>query len=142
MTLAGALHTTLRWGLLAVLAGLIMACGSNDAKDELIEPAELVKFESQIKLKKLWSRDVGKGQGKKFNRLQPAIDGDVIYVVDVDGDVLALDRHDGKKIWKADVDVDISGGVGVVGTGVGGVCWSPGFSVLGQSGGDGRQEAA
>lgn len=113
MTFAGALHTTLRWGLLAVLAGLIMACGSNDAKDELIEPAELVKFEPQIKLKKLWSRDVGKGQGKKFNRLQPAIDGDVIYIVDVDGDVLALDRHNGKKIWKTDVDVDISGGVGV-----------------------------
>lgn len=113
MTHAGALHTTLRWGLLAVLAGLIMACGSNDAKDELIEPAELVKFEPQIKLKKLWSRDVGKGQGKKFNRLQPAIDGDVIYIVDVDGDVLALDRHNGKKIWKTDVDVDISGGVGV-----------------------------
>jgi outer membrane protein assembly factor BamB len=113
MTHAGTLHTMLRWGLLAVLAGLIMACGSNDAKDELIEPAKLVKFESQIKLKKLWSRDVGKGQGKKFNRLQPAIDGDVIYVVDVDGDVLALDRHKGKKIWKTDVDVEISGGVGV-----------------------------
>ncbi len=113
MTHVGALHTMLRWGLVAVLAGLIMACGSNDAKDELIEPAELVKFEPQIKLKKLWSRDIGKGQGKKFNRLQPAIDGDVIYVVDVDGDVLALDRHKGKKIWKTDVDVKISGGVGV-----------------------------
>ncbi len=113
MTHVGALHTMLRWGLVAVLAGLIMACGSNDAKDELIEPAELVKFEPQIKLKKLWSRDIGKGQGKKFNRLQPAIDGDVIYVVDVDGDVLALDRHKGKKIWKTDVDVAISGGVGV-----------------------------
>ena len=113
MTHVGALHTMLRWGLVAVLAGLIMACGSNDAKDELVEPAELVKFEPQIKLKKLWSRDIGKGQGKKFNRLQPAIDGDVIYVVDVDGDVLALDRHKGKKIWKTDVDVAISGGVGV-----------------------------
>ncbi len=113
MTHVGALHTMLRWGLVAVLAGLIMACGSNDAKDELTEPAELVKFEPQIKLKKLCSRDIGKGQGKKFNRLQPAIDGDVIYVVDVDGDVLALDRHKGKKIWKTDVDVKISGGVGV-----------------------------
>jgi outer membrane protein assembly factor BamB len=113
MTLAGALPIILRAGLLATLVGLLMACGSNSAKDEMIEPAKLVKFKPQIKLKKLWSRNIGQGQGKKFNRLQPAIDGDVIYVVDADGDVLALDRFKGKIIWKTDVKSDITGGVGV-----------------------------
>lgn len=99
--------------VLAALLSTLLACGSNDAKDELVEPAELVKFKASVKLKRLWSRDIGKGQGKKYNRLQAAIDGDAIYVVDEDGDVLALDRGKGKKLWKQDVDAAVTGGVGV-----------------------------
>jgi outer membrane protein assembly factor BamB len=102
----------LRLGMLLLVLGGLMACGSNSAKDELTEPMELVDFEQQVELDKLWSRDVGSGQGNKFNRLQPAIDGDVIYVADADGDVLALDRISGKKIWSVDIDAEVTGGVG------------------------------
>ena len=42
--------------VVALLLGL-WACGSNDSKDELIEPAELVKFKPQLKMKRVWSRD-------------------------------------------------------------------------------------
>lgn len=112
MTLTTPPYRMLRWALLGLLLSGVLACGSNDAKDEMIEPAELVDFKPQIKMKRVWSRDISKGQGKKFNRLQPAIDGDGIYVASINGDVLALDRKTGKKRWKTNIKADISGGIG------------------------------
>ncbi len=113
MRLRDRVQATLRGGMVVVLLGTLLACGSSDTKDELTEPVDLVDFKPQLKMKRVWSRDIGKGQGKKFNRLRPAIDGAAIYIVDADGDVLALDRKTGKKLWKIDVKADITGGVGV-----------------------------
>ena len=100
--------------LVGVLLAMV-ACGGNKSKDELLEPAPLVDFESEQRLKKVWSRGIGDGQGKKFNRLQPALDGEYIYAVDVDGRVYALDRTSGKTVWKARVKASITGGVGAAG---------------------------
>lgn len=105
----------LRWlrsGLLLLALAASIACSSNSTKDDLTEPMELVDFEATIGMDKLWSRDVGNGQGKKFNRLQAAIDGEMIFAADADGDVVALDRMNGKKLWDIDLDADITGGVG------------------------------
>jgi outer membrane protein assembly factor BamB len=100
--------------LLALLLGLA-ACGSNSKKEDPFKPAPLVDFEPEQRLKKVWSRSVGDGQGKKFNRLQAALDGEYIYAVDSEGRVYAFDRQSGKKIWKARVKATITGGVGVAG---------------------------
>lgn len=98
---------------IVALTGLLFACGSKDEQEELLEPADLVKFDAEVKLKTLWSRSVGGGQGKKYNRLQPIIFGDAIYIVDNDGDLLALDRETGKRMWKTDVKEEVTGGVGM-----------------------------
>ncbi len=102
----------LRSVLLLLALALSIACSSNKSTDDLTEPAKLVDFEATIDMEKLWSRDVGNGQGKQFNRLRPAIDGDLIFAVDADGDLVALDRLNGKKLWAIDLDADITGGVG------------------------------
>lgn len=95
------------------LTGLLMACGSKDDKDEIAEPAELVKFDHEVKLKTLWTKSIGDGQGKKYNRLEPVLDGDNIYVAESGGNVYALDRKTGAKLWRAKLKVDLTGGVGV-----------------------------
>lgn len=109
-----------------VLASLaVAACSSNKAGNEAREPAELTRFEQAYRLESLWSRDVGKGQGDRFNRLEPAVDADYIYAAGVNGVVLALDRLTGRKVWKARVGKPVTGAVGVgrdlvvVGTGSG-----------------------
>lgn len=76
------------------------------------EPMELVDFDATVKVKKVWQRDVGAGQGEGFTRLTPAIDGDVIYSVDRKGRVTALDRLTGKKFWQRKTKESISGGIG------------------------------
>jgi len=78
-------------------------------------PAELVKIEQKVKIKKLWSAGVGDGQGDGLYRLQPVINGDVIYAASAEGEVRAFERAKGKSLWKIDLDTPLSGGVGVYG---------------------------
>lgn len=107
--------------LLLVLAVLALAaCGTSDPKKLAMKPADLVKFEATAKLKKVWSKDTGSGLDKRYARLIPAIDSDnVIYTIDVDGDVSARDALSGKRLWKNDIDdTDVSGGISVNNTSV------------------------
>jgi outer membrane protein assembly factor BamB len=59
----------------------------------------------------LWTRDLG---GKASSgRLQPALQGDRIYVASGNGIVAGLDARSGGVAWQSDVDARITGGVGV-----------------------------
>ena len=111
--------------LLAVsLASMLSGCGmvdyvkgigDDDDEDAALEPAELVDFAPELEIRKVWSTGVGNGQGKLYNRLQPALYGDAIYVAAANGTVAALDAATGKRRWKTDVDTELSGGVGAGG---------------------------
>ncbi|MCG3170635.1 MAG: Outer membrane protein assembly factor BamB [Pseudomonadales bacterium] len=91
--------------------------GSDEDGEEKaeLEPAPLADFSAEVELRKVWSAGVGNGQGKKFNRLHPALDGDAIFAAAADGTVAAFDAASGERRWKTDVDTDVSGGVGVGG---------------------------
>lgn len=103
----------MRWKIAALLslAVLVTGCSSADKKEP--QPAELAKFEAEAALQKQWSRSIGKGQGKTYNLLAPAVYGDQIYATDVNGLVMSLDRLTGKVLWKKKLDLPVSGGVGV-----------------------------
>lgn len=98
--------------LVALLAAVVSGCSGNKKGEQATEPAKLKDFKHEISMDRLWSHDLGDGQGKLYNRLRLAIDGDVIFAADVDGKVYALDRNTGHRIWKSDINRDISGGVG------------------------------
>jgi outer membrane protein assembly factor BamB len=67
------------------------------------EPMELVSFKKSAKLKEVWTKNVGDGQGVGFTQLTPAIDGDTIFSIDHTGLLMALSRQTGKKLWSKDV---------------------------------------
>jgi len=94
---------------LAVLC--LSACSSNEEK-EAAKQAPLVKFEETATVTKNWSASVGSGLDKRYSKFKPAIVGDRIYVADVDGSVFALNRSSGKRIWKSDIDRDVSAAAG------------------------------
>ncbi|GAB5414863.1 MAG: outer membrane protein assembly factor BamB [Congregibacter sp.] len=83
----------------------------NDEEDPQA-PAELVDIEQQLDVRKLWSVGVGNGQGDGLYKLQPIINGDVIYAAAADGEVKAINRRSGKTLWKEDLKRELSGGVG------------------------------
>jgi len=95
-----------------LLAGVVLAsCSSNDEKDAEMEVAKLVKFESSMKMERLWSSSAGSGKHRKYARFVPAIFGDKIFTADTQGAVFAFELDSGKRTWKVSTDHKISGAV-------------------------------
>lgn len=96
------------------LALILGACGSLNifSRDRSEQPAELVAFDADRQLRTLWSVSVGNGQGRHYNRLTPAIDGDYIYAAANNGIVTAVDKSNGRQRWQVRTRQTISGGVG------------------------------
>ncbi|WP_237067385.1 outer membrane protein assembly factor BamB [Microbulbifer guangxiensis] len=104
---------TLNRAVLVALAAVIAACASNDEKKEDTDPVELVDINATVELREVWSENIGDIDTKRYAMLQPAIGAGRIVAASSDGEVLALDRATGRRQWKVDLDVPISGGVGV-----------------------------
>ena len=102
----------LRWGLAGLLLTLLSGCGLWDSEEE-IEPAALPDISAEYELRKLWSSQVGDGLGEKYHQFIPAVLADRIFAADHEGSVFALDRNNGDKIWNQELELPLSGGVGV-----------------------------
>lgn len=105
----------LRWKHAALLALTLLAVGCSSNSKKELPPAELTDFKEEVRLEKQWSRSVGDGQGDLYELLQPAVDGSSIYAASAEGRVMAMQRENGDVIWKQDLDLPVSGGVGVGG---------------------------
>jgi outer membrane protein assembly factor BamB len=98
--------------LILLLTTLLSACNIfGDADVE--QPAELVNFDAEVTVRRLWRVGVGNGQGDQYNRLQPAIEASAIYVAANDGQVTALNPENGRRLWRNNLDFEITGGVGL-----------------------------
>jgi outer membrane protein assembly factor BamB len=103
-----------RTAIVAVMAFAISGCGifSNDDEDEL-EPAELLEFSQELNVRRVWSEKVGGGSEFLRIGLNPAGDGTRIYAASHDGNVVALDPSNGRRVWRTETDVTLSAGPGV-----------------------------
>jgi len=110
-----------RWIALLLSVVLVSGCStmkgwfSIDDDEDPRQPAELQKIEETVKAKRLWSTGVGNGQGDGLYRIQPVIGGERIYAASSDGEVRALERSNGRRVWSKDIEMPISGGVGLYG---------------------------
>ena len=114
------MQTRTRWLAAVLMSVALSGCSTvtgwfESDDDDPREPAELFDIEQSVKIKKLWSVGVGNGQGKGLYKLQPVIDGDTIYAASANGEVKAISRERGKQVWKNDLEMALSGGVGVSG---------------------------
>jgi len=77
------------------------------------EPAALVKLESPLKIRQLWSQSLGKGEGNLWDRQAPAVAEGRVYASDQKGRVSAFDAEAGKLLWRVSTKLPLSGGPGV-----------------------------
>ncbi len=92
----------------ALLATALTGCstvkgwfaGKNASAKKAAEPAELVDFKPSMKVSKLWSEHVGKGEKRTGVRQTPVVADGHVYVAALEGGVRALDLQSGKELWK------------------------------------------
>lgn len=95
---------------LVMLFGVLVAgCSSDENKEE---PAELEDIEQVISVNELWSSQVGDGYDDQYLFLQPVFTSDLIYAVDVYGELVAVNKQSGKTLWDVDLDERVSGALG------------------------------
>ncbi|MCC4620916.1 outer membrane protein assembly factor BamB [Xanthomonas cassavae CFBP 4642] len=97
-----------RIALIALMGASLAGCstvkgwfaGKDAAAKKAQEPAELVKFEPSVKVDKIWSTGVGKGEGHIGVRQRPAVADGKVYAAAITGGVQALDLQTGKRVWE------------------------------------------
>ncbi|HAI45648.1 Outer membrane protein assembly factor BamB precursor [compost metagenome] len=94
--------------------------GKDAAAKKALEPAELVKFEPTVKVDRIWSVNVGKGEKRIGVRQGPTVADGRVYAAAIYGGVHAIDLQTGKKVWtwepakeKKKPKLRLSGGPGV-----------------------------
>ena len=104
--------------LLVLLLGL---CGCGTGKylsemmgdvDNAIPPTPLTAIAETSRVTRYWSTDVGSGTNELYIKLIPAFVDERAFVADSDGVVVGLDAKSGKRLWKKDIDLPITGGPG------------------------------
>lgn len=97
--------------LIGLTASVLSGCSLWGGSDE-IEPSPLVDFTAEKKFAVKWSVQIGDGPGDAYHQMTPGVTSDRVYASDQDGLVVAIDKANGKSLWKTDLDVALTAGVG------------------------------
>ncbi len=100
-----------RSAVLIVVTLTMLACSKDDEIE--LEPIKLVKIQTTIDIKKLWSAKLGENAEFLRVNLRPAGDGNRIYAASRDGKVSAFQPETGKRDWQTELDTELSAGPGV-----------------------------
>ena len=76
------------------------------------QPVEPTDIEEEVDLQREWRVNVGNGQGDNYTEITPVSDGGYIFAASEDGDVVAVNSLDGDVVWREELEVSITGGVG------------------------------
>jgi outer membrane protein assembly factor BamB len=104
-----------RFLLLVLCALSLQACSwfRNWGDPEPGDPAELVEFDTTVKVKKIWSTGIGDGMGKAGLAMAPVYVNGKLYAADYEGRLIALDAENGNKLWSIKTKQPFSGGPAV-----------------------------
>lgn len=102
--------------LALVLSVALSGCGIVDRitgndKDKLepLKPNPVPSVTEKVRLSRVWSSSVG-GGGQRG--LRPVMIGGDVFLANGVGDVAGINVESGSTLWRKDVDISISGGVG------------------------------
>lgn len=115
-----------RVAVVSLAVVLIAGCGIFGKDEPVDPPVELVKFDREFKVRKVWGIRVGGDAESLHLGLGPVSDGARVYAAGNEGKVVAVDTISGKTYWKTKMDIAFSGGPGV----------GEGILVLGSSDGE------
>ncbi|MDE2273544.1 MAG: outer membrane protein assembly factor BamB [Gammaproteobacteria bacterium] len=92
----------------ALLVMSLAACVSNNVEP----PAPLVPFTPGVKVERIWSTSVGSADAILRLGIVVASDSVNVYAADHGGDVYAFSLKSGKRLWRTETKLPLSGGPG------------------------------
>ena len=101
-----------RWLLVIFFLFLNQGCSlfGGDEEDESLLPAELIEFTETVDVDQQWKASVGKGHEGLGIALNPTTDGETVYAASFNGNVIAINANNGRKIWKQSFDFSFTAG--------------------------------
>jgi outer membrane protein assembly factor BamB len=97
----------------AALAGCTTIKGWFGGKSNAaLKPAELTEFAATAQAQRLWSVDLGDGEGLLGARQGPAVADGHVYAAALEGGVSAMDLQTGSRLWHFDTELPLSSSVG------------------------------
>ncbi len=87
----------------------IRSWGDDDPGD----PAPLVDFDTTLKVRKVWSTQVGDGMGKQGLTMGPFYSSGTLFAADYKGRLLSINAENGRKNWELKTKQTFSGGPGI-----------------------------
>ena len=79
------------------------------------DPKDLESFDATVKIKKVWRKGVGSSNDVYQASLHPAVFDGAVYAASNKGRVSAWAVFKGERLWRTDLDLPLTGGVGVGG---------------------------
>ncbi|MCR4301567.1 MAG: outer membrane protein assembly factor BamB [Sulfuricaulis sp.] len=95
----------------AILTFLVFLSGCGGSKVVREEPAKLLDFVPEMRVKQLWTADSGASAAKSAVVLTPALYDNVVYTCDPEGRVRAFSTNNGRELWETHVDRPVTGGI-------------------------------
>ncbi len=77
------------------------------------DPAPLVEFKSSLKVRQVWSTQIGDGMGKQGISMGPRYSSGMLYAADYEGRLVSLNADTGRKNWELKTEQPFSGGPGL-----------------------------
>ncbi len=105
--------SSLRYGAVLALVMALGACGMFRSDDPVEAPAELVDFQSSLRIDRVWQASTGGGGDRLRLGLAPATDGARVFAGGHDGRVIAVDALEGTRIWQVNTRMSLAGGPAV-----------------------------
>lgn len=88
--------------LLVLAAVMVAACSSPGE----IKPEKLLDIENKVEFDRVWRKDSGKFDSKRFGQLKPAFASGRVVLMDAKGYVSAFDSESGDKLWRVRIKED------------------------------------
>ncbi len=108
------MNASVRAAVVLTMVISLTSCGLfGGGDDDELEPAELTRIDTKMIVKRLWSADLGRDAEFLRVALRPVGDGNRIYAASRDGNVMAFQPENGKRLWRRELDMDLSAGPGV-----------------------------
>lgn len=104
----------LRLLLGTVVLGVVLL-GGCASKEGVVEPTPLTAIDKQVRLSKLWSKQIGGGFETGYANLQPALWDDQLFAADAKGKVYSLEAKSGRVNWRTNLKQTLVGGLAVDG---------------------------